>query len=115
MFDRKKYQHTFGDSAGDRSGFITVLSNAIMSNVEELNEEDQRKYATLQEYVKQQFLSGAKKGRQDKATISQDFKLPAIKLNNDKVEVIAAVSKPESDLSTKLAAMTDKFDHAFSN
>ena len=86
-----------------------------MTSIEELNEEDQRKYAALQKHVKQQFLSGAKKGRQVKATISQDFELLAIKLNNDMVEVITTVSNPESDLSTKLAAMTDKFDRAFSN
>jgi predicted peroxiredoxin len=31
-----------------------------MVNIEELSEEDQRKYTELQEYIKQQFLSGAK-------------------------------------------------------
>jgi hypothetical protein len=57
VFNREKHQHTFGDSAGDRSGFITDLSifawdhsatltrkNVIMVNIEELSEEDQRKY-----------------------------------------------------------------------
>jgi hypothetical protein len=76
VFNREKHQHTFGDSAGDRSGFITDLSifawdhsatltrkNVIMVNIEELSEEDQRKYTELQEYIKQQFLSGAKKDR----------------------------------------------------
>jgi hypothetical protein len=32
-----------------------------MVNIEDLGEEDQRKYIELQEYIKQQFLSGAKK------------------------------------------------------
>jgi hypothetical protein len=37
-------------------------NNVIMVNIEELSEEDQRKYSELQEYTKQQFLFGAKKG-----------------------------------------------------
>jgi hypothetical protein len=36
-----------------------------------------------------------------------------IKLNNDKIEVITTVSKPETYLSTKLAALSDKFKRAF--
>jgi hypothetical protein len=60
-------------------------NNVIMVNIEELSEQDQRKYAELQEYIKQQFLSYAKKDRSSKVTITQDFKLSAIKLNKDKV------------------------------
>jgi hypothetical protein len=41
--------------------------------------------------------------------------LPAIKVNNNKIEVITTVSKPETDLSTNFAALSDKFVHAFSN
>jgi hypothetical protein len=48
VFDQKRRQHTFDDSAGDRSGFTTDLLNIIMVNIEELNEEDQRKYIELQ-------------------------------------------------------------------
>jgi hypothetical protein len=59
VFDQKKRQHTFGDSAGDRSGFTTDLSSIIMVSIEELNEEDQRKYIELLEYIKQKFLSSA--------------------------------------------------------
>jgi hypothetical protein len=36
-----------------------------------------------------------------------------IKLNNDKIEVITTVSKPETYLSTKLTALSDKFKRAF--
>jgi hypothetical protein len=61
--------------------------NAIMVNIEEFSEEDQRKYTELQEYIKQQFPSGAKKDRSGKVTLTQDFELPAIKLNKDKVEI----------------------------
>jgi DNA-binding protein YbaB len=60
--------------------------NVIMVNIEELSEEDQRKYTELQEYIKQQFLFGTKKDRLGKVTLNQDFELPAIKLNKDKVD-----------------------------
>jgi carbohydrate-selective porin OprB len=66
--------------------------NVIMVNIEELSDEDQRKYTLLQEYIKQQFLSGAKKDHSGKVTLNQDFELPAIKLNKDKVEVMFTVN-----------------------
>jgi hypothetical protein len=50
----------------------------ITVNIEELNEEDQTKYTELQEYIEQQFLSGAKKDRSGKVTLTQDLELPAI-------------------------------------
>jgi hypothetical protein len=90
--------------------------NVIMLNIEELSEEDQRKYTELQEYIKQQFLSGAKKDRSGKVTLTQDFELPAIKLNKDKVEVIPTVSPASPpDLVTQLSAITDRFERAFNN
>jgi hypothetical protein len=64
----------------------------IMVNIEELSDEYQRKYIKLQEYIKQQFLSGAKKDRSGKVMIAQEFELPAIKINKDKVEVIPTIS-----------------------
>jgi hypothetical protein len=45
-------------------------NNMIMVNIEELNEEDQRKYNELQEYIKQQFLSSVKKDRSGKVRIA---------------------------------------------
>jgi hypothetical protein len=36
--------------------------NVIMVNIEELSEEDQRKYTELQEYIKQQFLFWRQEG-----------------------------------------------------
>jgi hypothetical protein len=56
-----------------------------MVNIEDLSEEDQRKYTELQGYIKQQFLSGARKDRSGKVTMTQDFELPAIKVNNKKL------------------------------
>jgi hypothetical protein len=89
--------------------------NVIMVNIEELSEEDQRKYTELQEYIKQQFLSGIRKDRSGKVTMTQDFELLAIKVNNDKIEVITTISKPQTDLSLKRTEISDKFERAFSN
>jgi hypothetical protein len=111
VFDPKKRQHNFGNSAGEQIWFYKL----IMVNIEDLSKEDQRKYTVLQEYIKQQFLSGARKDRSGKVTMTQDFELPAIKVNNDKIEVITTVSKPEIDLSTKLTEISDKFERVFSN
>jgi hypothetical protein len=87
-----------------------------MVNIEELSEEDQRKYTELQEYIKQQFLSSAKKDRSGKVTLNQDFELPAIKTNKDKVEVIPTVSQASPpDLVTQLSAITDRFERAFND
>jgi hypothetical protein len=90
--------------------------NVIMVNIEELSEEDQRKYTELQEYIKQQFLPGAKKDRSGKVTLNQDFELPAFKLNKDRVEVIPTVSQASPpDLVTQLTTITDKFECAFND
>jgi hypothetical protein len=90
--------------------------NVIMVNIEELSEEDQRKYTELQEYIKQQFLSGAKKDRSGKVTLNQNFELPAIKLNKDKVEVIPTVSRASPpNLVTQLSNITDRFECAFND
>jgi hypothetical protein len=90
--------------------------NVIMVNIEELNEEDQRKYTELQEYIKQQFLSGAKKDRSGKVTLNQDYELPVIKLIKDKVEVIPTISQASSPaLVTQLSNITDRFERAFND
>jgi hypothetical protein len=67
-------------------------------------------------YIKQQFLSGAKKDRSGKVTLNQDFELPEIKLNKDKVEVIPTVSQASPpNLVTQLTAITDRFERAFND
>jgi hypothetical protein len=87
-----------------------------MVNIEELSEEDQKKYTELQEYIKQQFLSGAKKDRSGKVTLNQDFELSAIKLNKDKVEVIPTVSQASPpNLVTQLSNITDRFERVFND
>jgi hypothetical protein len=68
------------------------------------------------EYLKQQFLCGAKKDRSGNVTLNQDFELPAIKLNKDKVEVIPTVSQASPlDLVTQLSNITDRFERAFND
>jgi hypothetical protein len=94
---------------------IDLVLQPIIVNIEDLSEEDQRKYTELQEYIKQQVLSGARKDCSGKVMMTQDFELPAIKVNNDKIEVITTVSKSETDLSMKLTEIFDKFERAFSN
>jgi hypothetical protein len=47
--------------------------------------------------------------------MTQDFEMPAIKINNDKIEIITTVSKPETELSMKITEISDKFKRAFSN
>jgi hypothetical protein len=90
--------------------------NVIMVNIEELSEEDQRKYTELQEYIKQQFLFDANKDRSGKVTLNQDFELSSIKLNKDKVEVIPDVSQASPlDLVMQLYAITNKFERAFND
>jgi hypothetical protein len=47
---------------------------------------------------------------------TQDFKLPAIKLNKDKVEVIPTESQtPPPDLVTQLSAIIDRFERALND
>jgi hypothetical protein len=47
--------------------------------------------------------------------MTQEFEPPVIKVNSDKIEVITTVRKPETDLSTKLTELSNKFERAFSN
>jgi hypothetical protein len=62
----------------------------------------------------EKFLSSAKKDRSGKVTLNQDFELPAIKLNKDKVEVVPTVSQASPpDLVTQLSAITDRFERVF--
>ena len=85
--------------------------NIIMPSIEELSEEEQRKYAVLQAYIKQQFLVDVEKGRGGKTTRTQEFNMPAIKIVNDKVEVIPNVSEP----SPEMIAMNTKLDQVLRN
>jgi hypothetical protein len=71
-------------------------------------------YTELQEYIKQQFLSGAKKDRSGKVTIAQEFELSVIKINKDKVEPTIS-QQPPSDLITQVSAISDKFERAFND
>jgi hypothetical protein len=49
-------------------------------------------------------------------TLNQDFELPAIKLDKDKVEVIPTVSQTSPpDLVTQLSNITDRFECVFND
>jgi hypothetical protein len=49
-------------------------------------------------------------------TLNQDFELPPIKLNKDKVEVIPTVSQASPrDLVAQLSNITDRFECAFND
>ena len=89
-----------------------------MASIEDLGEEEQRRYVALQEHIKQQFLAGIKKDRHGKISREQEFEMPAIKLNKDKIEVVTAVSDSPPDfaaLNSKLDAViknqSDMYDH----
>jgi hypothetical protein len=71
-------------------------------------------YTELQEYIKQQFLSGTKKDRSGKVTIAQEFELSAIKINKDKVEPTIS-QQPPSDLITQVSAISYKFERVFND
>jgi hypothetical protein len=48
--------------------------------------------------------------------VNQDFELPTIKLNKNKVEVIPTVSQASPPgLVTQLSAITDRFECAFND
>lgn len=74
-------------------------NNIIEASVEDLSEEEQRNIATLQKYVKMQYLMGVKKDRKDKAMRVQDFEMPAIKMKDSMIEEVCNVSDSPSDQS----------------
>jgi hypothetical protein len=83
----------------------------MMVNIEEHSEEDQRMYIVLQEFIKPLFLSGAKMDCSSKVMMAQEFELPMIKVNKDKV--VPTVCQPPSDLFVQLPAISENFDRAF--
>jgi hypothetical protein len=69
------------------------MKNIVTSSLEDLSLEEQQKFKALQEYMQVQFLAGVKKDRSGKVARLKEFELPAIRLNDNKVEVIPTVSK----------------------
>jgi hypothetical protein len=78
------------------------MNNIVTASLDDLSPEEQQKFKVLQEYMQVQFLAGVKKDRSGKVARLKEFELPAIRLNNNNIEVIPTVSKkppPETTLT----------------
>src|SRR6185436_105680 len=78
------------------------------ATMEELTEEERKAYLLVEEHVKAQFLKGFKKNRGGLVKRVEEFVLPSLKLNKDKVEEIPNVSLSPSDMFNKMSSMMDQ-------
>jgi hypothetical protein len=69
------------------------MNNIVTASLEDLTPEEQHKFKALQEYMQVQFLAGVKKDRSGKVARLKEFELPAIRLNDNNIEVIPTVTK----------------------
>jgi hypothetical protein len=69
------------------------MNNIVTTSLEDLSPEEQQKFKVLKEYMQVQFLAGIKKNRSSKVARLKEFELPAIRLNDNNVEVIPTISK----------------------
>jgi hypothetical protein len=65
-----------------------VMNNIVTASLEDLSPEEQQKFKAVQEYMNVQFLVGVKKDRSGKVARLKEFELPAIRLNDNNIEVI---------------------------
>jgi hypothetical protein len=72
------------------------LNNIVTASLEDLPLEEQQSYKVVQEYMHVQFLADIKKDRSGKVARLKEFELPAIRLNDNNIEVISTVSKKPS-------------------
>jgi hypothetical protein len=82
--------------------------NIITTTLEELTEEERKAYLLVEEHVKTQFPKGFKKDRGGLVKRVEEFVLPSLKLNKDKIEEIRNVSLSPSDMFDKISSMTDQ-------
>ena len=82
--------------------------NIITATIEELREEERKTYLLLEEHVKAQFLKGFRKDRGGLVKRVEEFVLPSLKLNKDKIKAIPNVSTSSSDIFEKLSLMIDQ-------
>jgi hypothetical protein len=76
------------------------LNNIVTASLEDVPPEEQQKYKALQEYLHVQFLADINNDRSGKVARLKEFKLPAIRLNDNNIEVIPTVSKkPPPDIT----------------
>ena len=83
--------------------------NIITATIEELSEEERKAYLLLEEHVKAQFLKGFKKDRGGLVKRVEEFVLPSLKLNKDKIEEIPNVSTSPSNMFEKMSLMVDQY------
>jgi hypothetical protein len=69
------------------------MNNIVTASLEDVSLEEQQKFKALQEYMQVRFLAGVKKDRSGKVVRLKEFELPAIRLNDNNIEVIPTVSK----------------------
>jgi hypothetical protein len=86
------------------------MNNIVTASLEYLPPEEQQKFKALQEYMRVQFLDDIKKDRCGKVARLKEFELPAIRLNDNNIEVISTVSKkpPPDTTPTKSTVGSDE-------
>ena len=82
--------------------------NVVTATLEELTEEERKAYLLVEEHVKAQFLKGFKKDRGGLVKRVEEFVLPSLKINKDKIEEIPNVSLSPSDIFDKMSSMVDQ-------
>ena len=82
--------------------------NIITATMEELTEEECKAYLLVEEHVKAQFLKGFKKDRGGLVKRVEEFVLPSLKLNQDKIEEIPNVSLSPSDMFDRMSSLMDQ-------
>ena len=82
--------------------------NIITATLEELTEEERKAYLLVEEHVKDQFLKGFKKDRGGLVKRVEEFVLPSLKLNKDKIEEIPNVNLSPSHMFDKMSSMMDQ-------
>ena len=82
--------------------------NIITASMEEITEEERKAYLLIEEHVKAQFLKCFKKDHGGLVKRVEEFVLPSLKLNKDKIEEIPNVSLSPSDIFDKMSSMMDQ-------
>src|SRR6185503_17121009 len=82
--------------------------NIITATMEELTEEERKAYLLVEEHVRTQFLKGFKKDRGGLVKRVEEFAMPSLKLNKDKIEEIPNVSTSSSNMFEKVSLMVDQ-------
>jgi hypothetical protein len=70
-----------------------AINNIVTASLEDIPPEEHQRYKAVQEYMHVQFLADIKKDRSSEVARLKDFELPAIRLNDNNIEVISTVSK----------------------